>query len=231
MARTNRLVGPNAAVRKYDLLTAIALAALHGGALTPTQGLRLVAFVTAYYDWTRDEAAVGQEALMRLWGVSKRTVIRDLAAFRALGVLRLLAPGRRGRVAVYRLGHDAIGVLSAGRWDGAGAAFSARMGATADPAGRQGAAAGPWTDPSDEADGAPGAWAMVKARLAHALPEAAMARWIAPLRAREEPGEVLRLSAPSRFHAAYVEREHGDRIAAAACAALGRPVRLAIAAG
>lgn len=122
-----KLTGRNAAVWKYDLLTALSVFALGQGASLQTSVLRLIAAVTARYDWRRDEISVGRAELMRLWQCSEPTVKREIRRLRELGLLILLRPGVRGRVAAYRLCRTAVERLTGAFWHFAGPHFAARM--------------------------------------------------------------------------------------------------------
>ena len=200
-ALSPRIVGPGAGARKYDLLTALALSSLHGDRIAPVLCLRLIALITARYDWARDMVAIGHEELARLWGVSRRTVIRDLARLTESGLIEVAVPGRRGRVASYRLRHSAIDVVTEPAWSVAGPAMAARMARAGERA------------PTDlpAAHGEPHA---LLATLADRLPPAVLNRWIAPLEWLGIADGVARWRAPSRFHATYVSRTHGDAILA-----------------
>lgn len=197
-----RIVGPGAAARKYDLLTALALSSLHGDRLAPVLCLRLIALITARYDWARDVVAIGHEELARLWGVSRRTVIRDLARLTAIGIIEVAVPGRRGRVASYRLRHAAIDAATEPQWPAAGPAMAARM-----------AAAGP-RDAEDAPSQPAPTDSLLALALADRLPRAVLDRWIAPLEWQGHDDGVARWRAPSRFHATYVSRTHGDTLLA-----------------
>lgn len=124
-----RLTGPNAAVWKYDLLTALSLFALGQGATLQTSILRLIAAVTARYDWRRDQMSIGRLELGRLWQCSEPTVKRELKRLRGLEILVQIRPGVRGRVAAYRLSRPMIERLTADYWSLAGEEFARRMGA------------------------------------------------------------------------------------------------------
>jgi hypothetical protein len=204
-ALSPRILGPGAGARKYDLLTALALSSLHGERIAPVLCLRLIALITARYDWARDMVAIGHEELARLWGVSRRTVIRDLARLTDIGLIEVAVPGRRGRVASYRLRHAAIDAATAPEWPVAGAAMAARMEAAG-----QGNDA-PLPDASAPRGPDNGALAVLRTR----LPAPVLARWIAPLDWIGVEDGVARWRAPSRFHATYVSRTHGDAMLAA----------------
>lgn len=124
---TGRLTGPNAAVWKYDLLTALSLFALGQGATVQTSILRLIAAVTARYDWRRDQMSIGRLELGRLWQCSEPTVKRELRRLRGLEILVQIRPGVRGRVAAYRLSRPMIEHLTARYWSLAGEDFAERM--------------------------------------------------------------------------------------------------------
>lgn len=126
-ASGRRFTGPNASVWKYDLLTALSIFALGQGATIQTSVLRLIAAVTARYDWRRDELSVGRAELTRLWQCSESTVKREMRRLRSLDLLVLIRPALRGRVAAYRLGKRAIEDLTGGCWERAGPEFTARM--------------------------------------------------------------------------------------------------------
>ena len=203
-ALSPRIVGPGAGARKYDLLTALALSSLHGDRIAPVLCLRLIALITARYDWARDMVVIGHEELARLWGVSRRTVIRDLARLTESGLIEVAVPGRRGRVASYRLRHATIDVVTEPAWSVAGSAMAARMAAAGE--GTSGAPA--------DLPAAHGETSALLASLAARLPAAVLNRWIAPLEWLGIADGVARWRAPSRFHATYVSRTHGDAILA-----------------
>lgn len=216
-----RLVGPNAGARKYDLLTGLAVAALRGdrsktSAISAISALRLIALITARYDWARDQVAIGHTELEALWGVSRRTVIREIDRLRALGCIEIVATGRRGRVTTYRLGLQQIASLSSADHGAAGPKFATRM------AGYAGDTDGAPPQPAvQEPRDRP--WALMRAALAEDLPEAAFRRWIAPLDCQRLDAEQVTLAAPSPFHADYLVRTYAAalRRAAARCG-LGR---------
>lgn len=216
---------PAGAARKYDLLTALAVSALGGGATARTSALRLIALVTARYDWRADAVAAGTADLARLWSVSERSAKRELARLRAAGLLVLKRPGQRGRVACYGLGHDAIARLTAAGWARVGPDFAGRMaaGGAAPDAEEDGAGA-----PDRPGGGLPSLWDATRRRLAAENP-ALFRAWFGSLAAG--PGgapDRLVLAAPSAFVADYVTTHHRARIERAAAAARGRPVAVEI---
>ena len=78
-------VGRSAAAFKYDLLTVMGAFALAQEKGRQRLVLRLMTLVTARYNWARDELAVGQREIARLWQVDERTVKREMAKLRAMG--------------------------------------------------------------------------------------------------------------------------------------------------
>lgn len=122
----DRLTGAGAGARKYDLLTAIGVAGLHDPARATTM-LRLMTLVTARYNWRRDELTCGQPEMARLWGVSERTVKREMKRLVETGFLRCLRPGVRGRVASYRLQTGGIVAATAPLWPAVGTDYTERM--------------------------------------------------------------------------------------------------------
>jgi hypothetical protein len=85
------------ASQKYDVLTALGAHALAGGKTQMRLGLRFITLITARYNWARNELAVGQREIARLWSVDERTVKREMAKLRALGWLVVKRQGTRGR--------------------------------------------------------------------------------------------------------------------------------------
>ena len=124
-----RLTGPNAGSIKYDLITALSVAGLAGKPVLQTSMTRLVALITARYNWFRDEVTVGQRDLAKMWSVNERTVKREMKRLVDTRVLIKLRPGVRGRVAAYRLNYHEIINLSQPTWANVGPDFIERMSA------------------------------------------------------------------------------------------------------
>lgn len=206
----SRITGPGAGARKYDLLTALAVAGLRDSAIPAVLALRLIALITARYDWMRDAVSIGHDELARLWGVSLRTVARDLDRLRRLGVLQVTVPARRGRVAAYRLDHAALDHMLRPVLPDLPPGQAARLGAEC-----QGA---PQTDPKASHGEAHSGWWAIRATLDGRLPAAALTRWIDELRCEATDDGVLRLRAPSSFHADYATRTYGEALRRAAIA-------------
>lgn len=223
--RNATIAGPGAGVRKYDVLTALAAWGLHGTARDQTSALRLIALVTARYNWQRDELSVGQRDMARLWGVADRTVKRELKRLAAHGVLVVLRRGVKGRVACYRIDQERVAALSAPYWQTVGPDFADRFGA------RHGVATpsssvvrvdfGPGRDgPADTSSGQAGdlhGWLR-----AHA-PESYGA-WFARLRVAGEQGDQVVLECPNAFVRGYVET-HFDAVLRDAVATIYGPGR------
>lgn len=208
-----RFTGPQAGSQKYDLLTAMSVAGLNGSPGFQTSMLRLVALVTARYNWTRDELIVGQREMARMWSVDERTVKREIKRLTGAAILLQLRPGVRGRVAAYRLNVAEIHRLSAPVWERVGPDYSDRMARQApkrvpekvvhvDFAGQGARDDAPAPDP---ASGDP--WTRTLARLAELEP-ALHRSWFSALTLAGCEGGVLDLRAPSRFLAQYVQTHH-----------------------
>lgn len=216
MMVARRLSGPGATARKYDVLTVVAMAGLRGHAMTAAIALRLISVITARYNWALDEVSIGHDELMRLWGVSRRTVVRDVEKLRAAGLLVLVRPARRGRVAAYRLGHDHLVTLAEPLRDAMAPGLAARLSPAEEAAPAVSGVVVAFARPETDAGGG-GLRAALRGTLADAVPEAALVRWFDPLRL-EATGDAVSLHAPSAFHADYVERTLGDRLRRAALA-------------
>lgn len=196
-------VGRNAAALKYDLLTVMGAYALAQDKGRQRLVLRLMTLVTARYNWARDELAVGQREIARLWQVDERTVKREMAKLRAMGWLRVTRQGARGRVTEYSLCIARILEDGRNRWADVGPDLVQRLDSSAAepdpkvvPLPLKGRA-----EPPDLSEGTE--WALAKGML-HAEDPARYTAWIAGLERRGRDGGRLSLIAPSRFHATYV---------------------------
>ena len=193
-----RLVGPGAGVRKYDLLTALAVAGLAGSPSFATSMTRLIALVTARYNWRLDEVTIGQADLALMWSVDIRTVKREVRRLSEHGLLVIKRAGARGRVATYALDHGRIEELTRDAWPLVGPDFAARM-----------AGQGGCSDATGTVVAFPGMpeahseWSEAKAALRDADRARAQA-WYDPLVRVGRAGALLTLRAPSTFHAGYV---------------------------
>jgi len=122
-----RILGRNSGVQKYDLLTALAVSGMHGTPGHQTSMLRLIALVTARYNWRTDEFCVGQRDMARMWGVNERTVKREIKRLCAASILICKRQGVRGRVGAYRLNIPEIYRSTAELWGDVGPDFAERM--------------------------------------------------------------------------------------------------------
>ncbi len=211
---STRPVGRGASARKYDLLTALGAFALAQGKHDQRRSLRLMTLITARYNWARDELAVGQREIARLWSVDERTVKREMAHLRRMGWLVVKRQGARGRVTEYSLSLETVLKDTAPHWAAVGPDFELRMGqgeaesTTVVPMPVRGTVTPP--DVSDATE-----WALARA-LMHAEDAGTYASWIAALERVERAGGRLTLRAPTRFHAAYVQT-HLERRVLGAC--------------
>lgn len=204
-------VGRAAAARKYDLLTAMGAFALSQGKGPQRLVLRLMTLITARYNWARDELAVGQREIARLWDCDERTVKREMAKLRGMGWLEVRRQGARGRVTEYALGIDRILADTKVRWDAVGPDFALRMGDAPPPhvvpLPVRGEVPAPDISRGTE-------WALAQAIL-HNEDAATYGAWLRHLVRQERTGGRLVLRAPSRFHAAYVERHFKESLTTA----------------
>lgn len=206
-------VGRNAAVQKYDVLTALGSWALGQSKTQQRTALRLITLITARYNWQRDRLAVGQHEIARLWSCDVRTVKREMARLRAIEWLSLRVQGRRGRVAEYSLGLESIFNDTRPSWANVGPDFACRLETdrteTVVPLMPKGPAPQPDIRADDE-------WSLA-AGIVHREDPALYGAWIHALVPVERAGGVLKLKAPSRFHAAYVDTHLRERLLQALC--------------
>lgn len=203
-----KLVGPGAGARKYDLLTALTVSGLAGTPGHTTSMMRLVSLITARYNWRLDEVTIGQAELARMWSVNVRTAKREVKRLRESGLLLVKRPGARGRVATYTLDHVNVQVITRDVWPLVGTDFAERMAESAPlpPAMERTIIPFP-AHPTNVAEHvAPqdsGLWATAQIDLSLTEKERFRA-WFAPLKEVSLEGSVLTLQAPSGFHANYV---------------------------
>ena len=208
-----KLVGRAAASRKYDLLTALGAYALARSKHDQRLVLRLITLVTARYNWAREELAIGQREIARLWSVDERTVKREMAKLRALGWLSVRRQGARGRVTEYRLEINAVLRATEASWDAVGPDYALRMGCGAGETDRvvplpvNGDVPAPDVSAGTE-------WALAQALL-HGQDAGTYGAWLRALERCERAGGRLTLRAPSRFHAAYVQTHLAGAVLAA----------------
>lgn len=220
--RAIRAVGQGAAARKYDLFTALGAYGLARSKHDQRLVLRLITLITARYDWARDELAVGQREIARLWSVDERTVKREMARLRQMGWLRQKRAAARGRVAEYGLGQEIILADTRPHWTAVGPDFAARLGGTEEAAPTGQVLPFPAVSPRGQPEPPTGA-ATLWGRAQHILADqdpALYQAWLSRLEQLSEEGQRLVLTAPSAFHASYVRTHLSDRIAIA-CRRLG----------
>ena len=219
MDTTLKVVGRQAAVAKYDLITAVGAWALSGSKHEHRLALRFIALVTARYNWQRDHLAIGQREIASLWSCDERTVKREIARLKALGWLVLKVRGRRGQVAQYGLDLSAIFETTRAVWPRIGPDFVLRQDQSPAnnvvPLRPNAPVPPPDVTAGDE-------WAL-GAALLHQQDPATYAAWIKALQREGRAGGQLTLRAPSRFHAAYVETHLKPRLLAA-CRAVDEAV-------
>ncbi|MFC2970468.1 DnaA N-terminal domain-containing protein [Acidimangrovimonas pyrenivorans] len=204
-------VGREAAARKYDILSALMAYALSQDKHCQRRVLRLMALITTRYNWKRDELAMGQEEIARLWSVDTRTVKREMARLKGQGWLVLKRQGARGRVSVYGIDLEKMMEDTRPAWVNIGPDFVARVDPPAAPAPADNvvplrAAAPPVQDGT--------LWARVQERL-HGEDAALYGAWFGPLQEAGVEDGCLILLAPSRFHASYVQTHLAARLVAA----------------
>lgn len=199
--------GLGAAVRKYDLLTAMGTLALNSAKAEQRQLLRLMVLVTARYNWASDILSIGQAEIAKLWSVDERTVKRTMSVYRAKGWLWLKRPAARGRVSQYGLGIDQLFQDSQPLWAVIGSDFEARLAPAASetnvlpfpvPAGT--------VPPQGQ-----GLWAKMQRQLVDEEP-ALYHAWLAGLEPHQEGAGRLVLASPRRFQLAYLRTHLTNRL-------------------
>lgn len=206
-----RPVGRMASARKYDLLTAMGTYALSQDKSAQRRVLRFMTLITARYNWARDELAVGQREIARMWSVDERTVKREMARLRGMGWLVVRRQGARGRVTEYRIDIDAILTDTKPQWGQVGPDFEMRLSGESEsqvvPLPVRGDVPAPDISAGTE-------WALAQAIL-HSEDAASFGSWLGALERVERAGGRVTLRAPSRFHAVYVQTHLMGRILAA----------------
>lgn len=202
-------VGRDASARKYDIITALGAYALAGSKHDHRLVLRFITLVTARYNWARNELAVGQREIARLWSVDERTVKREMAKLRGAGWLLVKRQGARGRVTEYGVNLDAILEGTRAQWPNVGPDFDLRMQGSPEPSRvvplpvRGVAPAAPSQDGTE--------WALAQGIL-HSEDAGLYGSWLHNLKRQDRAGGRLTLRAPSRFHGAYVQSHLMDRL-------------------
>ncbi|MEM1162217.1 MAG: hypothetical protein AAGJ28_14875 [Pseudomonadota bacterium] len=217
-----KLTGPGAGVRKYDLLTALAVAGLAGSPGFATSMTRLIALVTARYNWRLDEVSIGQAELARLWSVDVRTVKREVKRLGEQGLLTIKRAATRGRVATYQLGHARVEEITRSAWTLVGPDYVDRMEG-------QGGQIVPFPATAEErADRSE--WSQARSVLRRSDPSRAKA-WFDPLMRVGRAGGILTLQAPSDFHADYVTNNMLGEVLRAVRGVDAEVIKIIVAAG
>jgi len=224
-----RMVGRNAGVQKYDVLTAMAIAGMHAGPIRQTSMLRLIALVTARYNWRAQEFSVGQRDIARLWAVNERTVKREIKRLCETNILICKRKGVKGRVGAYALNIEAIYAQSAPYWQSVGPDYHDRMTENL-----------PQTDskvvtlnfrPNEPEEQSTqltqSGWPATMARLRSEHPSD-YSNWYAHLTKEALENGQLTLKASSGFVARYIETHLANNLLRAAEAELGPLERLII---
>lgn len=223
----HKLTGSEAGVLKYDLITALTVAGLNGSATMQTSFMRLIALITARYNWRTDEFSVGQRDIARMWSVNERTVKREMKRLTQTGVLLCKRTGVRGRVGAYSLNYRRIAELSEPSWHLVGSDYDARM--------RERYASSqakvvslrptPLSRSSDTAIPETGTWNAVMAHLMNEQPDLFKA-WFSRLVFKSYSERVLQVQVPSVFIQRYLETHHLPLLINAVEAKLGPLDRL-----
>lgn len=203
-----RLTGPEAGSLKYDLLTAMSVAGLHGSPTLQTSMMRLIALVTARYNWRYDELTVGQRDMARMWAVDERTVKREIKRLTEANVLICKRKGVRGRVGAYRLNLSEVARISQNNWPSVGPDFVERMGQylpheSAKIVNVDFSAGVATPDHVEGPSCTPGTWPAVRERLRSA-DSATFANWYGQLEMTSQKSGQIELRAPNRFVAQYI---------------------------
>lgn len=207
--QSQRLTGLGAGAEKYDLLTAMAVNGLAAGGSRQASMMRLIALVTARYNWGSDEVTIGQREMAALWSVDQRTAKREIRRLIDAALLEIKRPGVRGRVASYRLRRDELYRQTAAGWANVGPDYHARMSLRQQPlqatTPKAAKAAPPDFATAKPEPSSDHPWDRALSCLSSDQP-GLFTVWYNQLRAElPEADGVLRIQAPSRFIAGYVK--------------------------
>lgn len=213
------ITGPGSASAKYDVLTALLVTASQAEGVEARLVLRLSLLITARFNWRRGVFAVGQRELARMWGVTERTVKREMSELRRLGWISVDIPAARGRVAQYKIDFPTVLRATAPFWDAVGPDFAARIAGALEPE-EQGASnvvplhSGSNTPVEGPVESDVPLWAVVSERLREQDAKLYNA-WFAQLEPHDLGGGHVQLVAPSRFVADYIRTHYISRLTAA----------------
>ncbi|WP_099827910.1 DnaA N-terminal domain-containing protein [Oceaniglobus indicus] len=216
-----RITGPKAGSVKYDILTAMTVAGLHGSQGQRASMLRLAAIVTARYNWSRDELSMGQAEMARLWAVDERTAKREVKRLLTGRILLCTRPGVRGRVAAYRLNIAEICRLSEPVWTTVGADFTERMRQLSAPEAVAVVPDGAASPAEVAVPAAQGRWGEVQ-KVLRDLDPAGYSAWFSKLDCISDDDGTVQLGVRSGFVGQYIET-HLDKTLRVAVAAVFGP--------
>lgn len=212
---TAKITGPGAASAKYDVLTALLALATQGEGVEARLALRLSLLITARYNWRRGSFAVGQKELARMWGVTERTVKREMAELRGRGWIVVDVPAARGRVASYKIDFDTVLRTTAPLWDAVGPDFAARIAGVPENDEVPKSNVVPLHNSPQIAESQVPQWQGIAGKLKD-QDQKLFNAWFARLTATSCEDGVLYLMAPSRFVSDYIRTHYVSRILAAA---------------
>lgn len=224
IADAKRLTGPNASSAKYDVLTALALLALHRDAAAQASVLRLIAVITARYNWRRDELSMCQQDMAQMWGVSLRTAKRDVKRWLSESWMTMKRQGVRGRAGAYRLDFVEIGRQSNHLWPLVGPDFVERL---TIPTPEENVIRPDFARVDQPTTKEPGTWAAVCERL-RLSDQSVYHSWIAPLQVISNSEGHITLRAPSRFAANYVTTHLLGLMYGASEIEMGSPMKISV---
>lgn len=222
-----QFAGPQASSDKYDVLTALSLIAFERGGGLQVSVLRLIAIITARYNWRMDELCVCQRDMARMWGVTERTAKREVRAWIEARLMIRTRVGVRGRAGAYRLDMIEIREQALPLWARVGPDYVERMAPSLPVASTKTTLPEEDTAKLAGEANARGDWRAASRRMKLADP-AGHAAWIAPLQTGlPTPGE-LTLTAPTRFAAHYIRTHLMRALSEAVEAEIGAGTRISI---
>lgn len=217
-------VGPRAGSLKYDLLTALSVAGLHGSPTEQTSFMRLMVLITARYNWRVEEVCIGHAEMARLWSVNERTVKREMKRLLETGVIICVRPGVRGRVGAYRLNYRRIYEISRPAWAAVGPDYEDRM---MELSGERTIVRVDFPKPvlvpsASIPSSTSGTWGAVQRRLKAEHP-GLFESWFGKLVQENVSDHTLTLRAPNGFVSRYVETHFAAKLAQAVDAEMPTP--------
>lgn len=222
--QVQKLTGPGAGSLKYDLIASLSVMGMAGPPVMQMSMMRLVALITARYNWKLDEFCVGQREMARMWSVNDRTVKREIKRLLETSILICVRQGVRGRVGAYRLNMPRIMEMSQDSWGLIGPDFEARMRERYRPAQTKVVSLSDYTGQGGSFSVSETPWHRTLDRLAQTDPAVSQA-WFAQVSFRSYAEGTLTLKAPSRFAERYIETHLLPLLVSAAEQEFG-PVRI-----